>query len=593
MADSTKELLQEIKARYLHSLNSPQYEAWRRESKEWRDFYDGDQWTAEERQILKDRLQPVITINLIAPKIDTVVGNEINNRTQISYRPRTFDAADNDMALALTAYAQQVQETNDATFKNTESFKASLIEGIGWIELDAEDGRILIENPRSDEMVWDIDDTTPQLTNQRYVNRKKWLDLDKAKQLFPGHAEALEAMIAEDDTTITSIADNKDNDFDQDPADQFVNKKLRKVLIVEQQYKVAATKYRYFNEEGRQKTVLDKDEAEKNSIDGEEIEEIKGDKVMFAFFTGSTLLQHGPLAIQTGNFTYQPIVYKRRRTDSIPVGLVGPAIDPQREVNKRRSKMMHYLNTSRIIADSDAFENPEIIREELARPDGVLLKKAGKDVQIQDQLQLADSQLRIMQQAQGEIQQAMGIFDELIGQQTNATSGVAVARRQAASINTQTFAVDQFRYQKRRIGRLLLDLIQATATDNMLINIMGEGGLETARQIEINKPYELNGKTVFEHDITTVDLDVYVEETSDFAAPPEELSVNLTQMIQNGQLEVLVQFPTIMRQMGIRNVEQIQKELAAVQGNAASPAQPEAAPESEAGQTSPTSPTLT
>ena len=69
-----------------------------------------------------------------------------------------------------------------------------------------------------------------------------------------------------------------------------------------------------------------------------------------------------------------------------------------------------------------------------------------------------------------------------------------------------------------------------------------------------------DGKTTVINDVSTHEFDVVVEEQPEFNAAPAEVASRLEQIIGNGQLEMLIQFPTLLKQMGVRNVEQIQQE---------------------------------
>jgi len=61
---------------------------WRTEAREDFDFYIGDQWNREDRQILEEELRPPITFNRVAPVINAVVGHEVSNRQEVRFYPR-------------------------------------------------------------------------------------------------------------------------------------------------------------------------------------------------------------------------------------------------------------------------------------------------------------------------------------------------------------------------------------------------------------------------------------------------------------------------------------------------------------------------
>ena len=72
MAKKTNKTHKMLKDAFLHRVNSNQYTLWREQAAYWWDFYDGEQLTEKERKVLRQRKQPDIIINLIAPKVDAL-----------------------------------------------------------------------------------------------------------------------------------------------------------------------------------------------------------------------------------------------------------------------------------------------------------------------------------------------------------------------------------------------------------------------------------------------------------------------------------------------------------------------------------------
>ena len=75
------------------------FEQWKEESKEAWAFYDGDQWSQEEKEKLAEKGQAAIVINKIASKVDNISGSEISGRTRISYRSRSGEPYEEKTAL--------------------------------------------------------------------------------------------------------------------------------------------------------------------------------------------------------------------------------------------------------------------------------------------------------------------------------------------------------------------------------------------------------------------------------------------------------------------------------------------------------------
>ncbi|MFN7834833.1 MAG: hypothetical protein ACK5NY_03445 [Burkholderiaceae bacterium] len=559
------EILAKIEARYTHAVNSTQYSRWRRMAEDAYRFYDGLQWTDEEMEILMARGQPPVVINRIAQMIDSVVGQELQTRTRIAYRPRTLDQTDRLLAEAATALAYQTQELEDTSYKRSLSGKDCLIGGIGWICLTNSDGRPRMEHIDPFEMVWDADDTSSDLSKALYVHRHRMLDILEAKRAFPAYKQDLDDLMT---TTGVSNADQlpfaATGGYDDSRTLNYADPKLDKVRIIHTQYKKAGKAYRFMDASKRMKQVLEYDVALEFAESKDSITEVAVDEIWEAFWTHGILMYHAPAASQTGELEYLPLVYKRRKNDLVPYGLVEQAKDPQVEFNKRRSKMMHLLNTQGVIADATAIDDPNQLRAELAKPNFVLLKKQGTELRLENNLQLAQGQLQVMNQAALDIQAASGVYEEFMGQETNATSGLAIGRRQLSTTKGKAFFFDTMRRYQKNMGRLLLALMQAAYNEQTVIAVMGDQSQE-GREIILNQPSERNGRTYFVNDFATANFDVYVEEVPEYDAPPHEVREAIMQIAGNGQWAILGS-PELAAQLGIRNAKEIAKAVAPLIG---------------------------
>ena len=70
--------------------------------------------------------------------------------------------------------------------------------------------------------------------------------------------------------------------------------------------------------------------------------------------------------------------------------------------------------------------------------------------QFSSNAQLGEEQLKIVELYLKLIQRVTGIHDEMLGIQTNATSGVAQNMRQVNSVRNNVFAFDNFSQMKKR-----------------------------------------------------------------------------------------------------------------------------------------------
>ena len=546
MADNN-DVLKRLKGWFEGAVNSAAYQAWREDAKLAWDFYDGTQWTAEEVARLAESAQAPIVINKIAPKIDNLAGTEVAGRTRIVYRSRSGDEQEEMAARVLTDLALYVAERGDQALEISSVFRAGLVGGIGWLDIGVEETNEGVEifARAEDEfaVVFDPLSRRPDYSDARFVARERWLDRDEVGRLFPDKAASVVASLESQSATMgagfqganpyaLARGGRGDEVGYYDPERQLYR-------LVEVQYREPAKQWRLRLADGRLVATFDKAKLRMRGVTVEEV--VMVPRVHVAYFAGDVLLDNRPLGYGHNGFTLVPFVYKRQRADGRPYGLVRAALDPQRELNKRRSKAMHLLNTAQVIADIDAVEDPNTLAREAARPDGIILKRAGKDLRILRNTDLAVSQVQVMEQAGRDIQDVIGVFDENIGKQSNATSGVAIQQRQMAGSLNQMFAFDTLRLLKKELGGQVLELVKQYFTEEMVIKITDNLG--AGRMIKLNEPVigadgkvvrGADGRPVVLPDLQGGSFDVVVEEVRDVLSARELEASQLEMLMKAG-----------------------------------------------------------
>ena len=529
--------LQKIKKFYEDAKLSGSYQKWLKESKESWAFYDGEQWSEDEIARLSENGQPAIVINKLASKIDNIAGSEISGRTRILYRSRSGDKREEETARVLSDLALYVSEQNEQGMELSNVFKEGLIAGISWIDVGVEENTegMSLFNRYEDasHVVWDPKFRRADYSDARFVCRERWLDSETLMQMFPNAYQDVLGQKKQNDKAFSGsflAAPNKQTiSYLNDTDDTF--------LVVEVQFKKTEKSYKVTTPRGEIFQTFNKEIAFANLEN--KVESLFATRVYIGYFSGDTLLDIRSMPYNFNNFTLIPYIYKRDKKDGRPYGLLRSAIDPQRELNKRRSKAMHLLNTAQVIADIDAVDDPNILAREAARPDGVILKRPGKDLRIIRNSDLAASQVAVMDQASRDIQEVVGLFDESIGKHSNATSGIAIHQRQQASALNQMFAFDALRRTKKALGKAVLSMIRQFFTNQMVINITDDLG--AAMAVHLNVPVmdengtvilNENGEPLKHNDVSLGVFDILVEEVRD---------VNSSRELELEQLNMLMQ----------------------------------------------------
>jgi hypothetical protein len=200
----------------------------------------------------------------------------------------------------------------------------------------------------------------------------------------------------------------------------------------------------------------------------------------------------------------------------------------------------------------------EKIRQELKNTDSVIVLPKESKFQITSNAPLGEEQIKIVQLYLDLMQRVTGIYDEMLGIPTNATSGVSQNIRQINSVRNNVFAFDNFSSMKKREARFILDMIQSGGDENISVEILSP---EERDIIVMNLKREVNGKAFFFNDIRTLPVSLYVEEVPDYQSTFEEQRATFESLLSNAHAQWLMLSPDLMRRLGVRNPEKIADEM--------------------------------
>lgn len=442
------------------------------EQKEARRYYHGAQWTDKEIKTLKKRKQPVITSNRIVRKIDAVVGLVERLRQDPKAYPRTpKQQQGSDVATAVLRYAL---DHIDWKSKSPRIARMGAIDGIGGLELDLAQGDhgdpdVDLHIVYPDTFFYDPRSYDDGFTDARYMGVSKWCDVDQAKELVPEKADEIDGLIESG----TDLTPNSDREI------TWVNTSAKKVRLVDHWY-------------------------------------INRGEWNWALYIGNTILMEGK----------SPYVDERNKTfckflmfsaavdhDADRYGFVRNLKGPQDEINHRRSKALHILNSRRVISEKGAVDDVEKARAEWARPDGWIEINPGKKATPDNQQADFAGQLQFLQEAKTEIEN-FGPNPALIGQGIENSSGRAISLLQQAGIAELGPYLLAYRAWKIRVYRAVWNIIQRYWQAERWIRVTDDAGL--AQFIQING-LGLNqyGQPAIVNAVGSLDVDIILDEGPD------------------------------------------------------------------------------
>ena len=377
--------------------------------------------------ILAQRSQVPITFNQVKPTVDWVLGTEKKIRVDYRVLPRgEEDAKGAEMKTKLFKY---VSDTNNAGFKRSKSFADAVLAGVGWIDHGINRTRTTKSwsfhtrtGGISGRIRWRLED---DLSDARYIFRGKWVDEDVACAMFPDRADVIHASVI-----------SADQGFGYESFRRCLTQPLTRRWLAGWPTAVrwgshrstrgslvtSACRHRYtrgivcswssvsIEFPAKKKLLRGKELGSLQGVtfdDGKSINELVelgiGQPVESAqmemrqmIFTGDSVLQDGESPYRHKRFSLVPIWGFKRKKDGTPYGIVRNLRDPQKDLNKRRSKALYLLSANRVMADDDAIERhgPELddIVQEANRPDGLIKvnPKSQRGVEIQNETRLAD-----------------------------------------------------------------------------------------------------------------------------------------------------------------------------------------------------------
>jgi hypothetical protein len=459
------------------------------------DFYDGLQFSDEDAQLLRDRGQAPLVYNKIQPAVKWVTGTE--KRTRFNYKVFPRSDGDIDEAANKTKVMAYIDDVNKSAFSRSRGFESAARVGIGWLECGIRGDPTM--EPIYDRMeswrnvIYDSQGTELDCSDWRYQYRHKWVDLDIAQALFPKYKETLKSTSVYSDYAdhhedeewyLGQILQERSADGTVlnrntfiDTSSSLFNRRARVRLNEAWFRRPVPIKYIQDPTGERQDQRFDQlDEQGRQLLSTGVISTYSrmGMQMWCAIFVRGQLLQLMPSPYRHNDFPFTPIWANRRGRDNAPYGMVRVTRDPQESFNKRMSKALFAMSTRRVVMDVGAVADIDVLREEAARPDGIIEKNHGADFDMATDMQVAEEHLKYAMLDEKSIQDLSGVTDDLMGRKSNAISGKAIEARQDQGSTVTTDLFDNYRLAIQLHGQKKLSLIRQYMTVEQQIRVIGE-----------------------------------------------------------------------------------------------------------------------
>lgn len=477
-------------------------DAARRRAQVWQAYYDGDQWTDEERRVLEARGQPALVFNHIKPAVNAIIGIVERGRTDPKGWGRT--PKDQQSAEVATDGLRYVADVTRYNNKRRDALKDFLIWGIcaGVTEV-AEGAEIGLKRIRPEEFFYDPYSRDGDFGDARYMGIAKWMDEQDILDLYPDKEkeirQSFEYMTASDT-------------FRDRPKDgwAWADSRTRRIMVFEM-YKRRGADW--------SKCVF---------VSGGVLEEGPS-----PFIDSKTGRPRCPILAQSAYIDMENRRY----------GAVADMVGPQDAINKARSKAVHLLNVAKLRVDPGT-QDIDQVRREWAKPDGIIEAREGQIEELGDR-NLAPGHLQLLQDAKEEMRRQSptpGIVGRGSGQ-----SGRAILAEQQAGLTEQAPLLAQFDDWTLRCYRAFWDCIKQFWTAPKWIRVTDD---ETApRFVGLNIPQPvmdpmtgqpqvdpMTGQPAvqMQNSPADMDVDIVIDSTPDTAVIAEEQFQRLAELAQAG-----------------------------------------------------------
>ena len=430
----------------------------RKTSERCRDYYDGRQWTSAEEAALKKRKQPIIVSNRIKPKINTLKGLESKSRTNPKALPRN-QGHDDEAAAAAQDSIRFVLDDNQSDALFSDCFDELCIEGTEAVEVNVQPVEKTGEfNITLRQIHWDRQFSDPHSREKSYVDAKYlgevvWLDYEDAVGQYPDAEQAIAS-------TIDKFGGNVGDTYNDKPQHRWADAKRKRVCLISICY-------------------------------------LERGQWMHAIFVRGGFVQEPapvPFADADGNgeclYIYQSAYVDR---DGNRYGAVKDWLSPQDEINKRRSKALHLLSVRQAKVRKGGVDSLVKLREELAKPDGLVEENIDGAVTVLENGDMAQAQFNLLAEAKQEID-GMGVNAALAGTESRAMSGRALEARANTGSNEVQPILDAHQQFKNRIYRAIWNRIRQYWTEEKWVRVTDDE--KKAKFVGLNQPVTMAEKVM-------------------------------------------------------------------------------------------------
>ena len=468
-------------------------------------FYDGHQFSDEEKQVYAERNQKPRTYNEIKPAVDWIIGSERRARSDWNVLPRTAD--DVEPAQLKTKLIKYVDDINKAKWQRSAAFEDCVKTGEGWTRISVEpneDGELMIQLNYENwqNILIDGQSVKADLSDNRYLWATKIIDIETLEQWFPKKKEEIEADAGEyqeldDDLMFDQVGDDGNNLYNNSRrtssgcSDANINvvrsgsmsimgghysSTRRAVRVWEMWYRKTERVELLANAGGLTGQIFNS-KNEKHLLaleEGAKKRETVREQMYMAIYTATTVLYHGKSIYKHNRYPFVRRLAFIDKTTKSPYGVIRQIVDPQSDLNQRKNQALFMMATRQVVADEGAVEDKDDAIKQVGKVNGYIEVKKGARFEIRDNQSLAGPHVQFAEMDSAYLKQISGVTSENRGMGNSALSGIAIQSLQEQGTVITTPIIDNHQLAHQLEGELVLSLCEQYINRKMQFRVTSD-----------------------------------------------------------------------------------------------------------------------
>lgn len=486
-------------------------------------FFAGLQWDVQDLQALQAVRRPALTINKIISTLSTIFGEQIKNRMEVSFRPKSGAPAEN--ADVLNKVWMHISDNNQLQWVRSDVFADGLVRSRGFYDARIEfndnmQGEVAITKLNSKNVVIDPDAEEYDPDSWSDVIVTKWLtpmdiellfDADAAKEL----KDRTGSVYAWGFDSVERVRDRFSGPIQSNHYSKSDNSNVaRHIRVLERQYR-ELVRVKMFVDPVTGDTREVPEAWDRNRIAavaakyGLQVVKKLAKKIRWCV-TADDLVLHDEISPYKH---LTPVPYFPIFRDGTTIGAVESLLSPQELLNKTTSQELHVVNTT-------ANSGWKIKKGGLTNLSVEELEARGAQTGLVLELDSMDSAEKIQPnqiptgldrlsfKAEEAIKSISKVSDSMAGFDREDVAAKAIAyKTQRGSVNFSK-EMDNLERSDWLLARNVLDMIQAFYTEERVFNITHDKLLGETEQLTINQENAETGEIL--NDLTLGEFEVVV-----------------------------------------------------------------------------------